>query len=474
MNKIKSIHGMAKARGCAHARLGNFCKLVSEIPTWAEDCEVTKSCEAEEMAALLGGPGGIMHDRSGDSPDSEIPAAYTFFAQFVDHDITLDTRSELHGEALDEKAIEALPNLRTASLDLDCVYGFGPEASPYLYDGEQPGRLRVGNAVNPHDLPRSSDGTALIGDPRNDENIFVSQMHLLFLLFHNRRILGRDFEEAQRDVRYHYQWLVLNDFLKRVVDPEVFSYAMCEMRKGTFPKCDIVDDCGRLCMPVEFSVAAFRFGHTLVRSTYPVNARYPVVELFDERFGTEGFGPVPPELTVDWRVLLDVEACEPYARSKAVDHLLADELIRLPDSVVGRSASENDRSLAFRNLLRGFVLGLPSGQRLALALRDKGYPIDPQADLAFCDIPGWHCVDARWRAKLERHTPLFFYLMREAGVLGGGERLGPVGSAVLMEVFGAMLLLCDSFFSEPDWRPDECLGGEHFTLADLVRYVSVD
>ena len=472
MNKGKSMHGMTKARGCDHARLGNFCKLFPDLPSWAAECGIEHPCEAAEVAALLGGPGGVMHDFDDSSSDSEAPAAYTFFAQFIDHDITLDTQTNLHGDELDNAKVREVANLRSASLDLDCVYGFGPEASPYLYDQTQPGRLLVGNDVNENDLPRNSDGRALIGDPRNDENIFVAQLQLLFLRFHNRRILGRGFEDAQKDVRYHYQWLVLYDFLRRFCDPGVFDYALKEIKKKALPKCEIWDKYGRLCMPVEFSVAAYRFGHTLVRSHYPANEHYPAIELFDERFGTEGFGPVPPELTVDWRFLLDVDDCHPYVKSKAVDHLLADELIRLPDPVVGRNAPANDRSLAFRNLLRGYVLGLPDGQSVAHALKDKGYPVDPHADLQFDEIRGWDCLGEKWRKKLEGHTPLFFYILREAGVLGGGRHLGPVGSAILMEVFGAMLVHCKTFLNEKGgWTPDKCLGGEDFTLARLVRYV---
>lgn len=171
--------------------------------------------------------------------------------------------------------------------------------------------------------------------------------------------------------------------------------------------------------------------------------------------------------------IADVEQCNEYVKSKALDHLLPDELIRLPDPIVGRFASENDRSLAFRNLLRGYVLGLPSGQQTAKELKKKGYPIDPEQDLLFCDIPGWSCIESEIRNKLEKHTPLFFYLMREAGVKENGQRLGPVGSAILLEVFGAMLLHCDTFLKEPDWRPASCIAGEDcFTLADLVRYVN--
>lgn len=472
MNTCKPMHGTSKAKGCSHLSLGNFCKLFPDLKPWGEDCGVQHQCEAEYIAKVIGGVGGIMHDVNSDSSDSCLPAAYTFFAQFIDHDITLDSTSNLHGDPKSTEEVNTLPNMRSASLDLDCVYGFGPDVMPFLYDQTQTGRLYTGTDENKNDVPRDDQGRALIGDPRNDENLFVSQLQLIFLRFHNRRIVGRSFEDAQQDCRYHYQWLVLHDFLKRICDETIFNYVLGEIKKGKYPKCDIRDKCHRICMPIEFSVAAYRFGHTLVRSQYPANIDYPVIDLFDERFGTEGFSPVPPELTVDWRYLLDVEPCHEYVFSKAFDHLLADELIRMPDPIVGRFASENDRSLAFRNVLRGYALGLPSGQRVAAALKAKGYDINPGQNLHFDKLPTWPCIEKKYQEKLESHTPLFLYLMREAGTVGKGQRLGPVGSAILLEVFGAMLVYCDSFLKHKGWKPDPCIAkGDDFTLADLVRYV---
>ena len=138
MTEKKTMHGTARAIGCSHLRLGNFGRLLNIPMTWADDVMIGNQRRAEEIAAALGGQNGVMHDVEDASGDSVIPAAYTFFAQFVDHDITLDAGSELHNPELPPHAIDGLPNLRSASLDLDSVYGFGPDASPHLYDPTWP------------------------------------------------------------------------------------------------------------------------------------------------------------------------------------------------------------------------------------------------------------------------------------------------------------------------------------------------
>ena len=179
--KCPSHHGMTSGRGCSHASLGTFGRMFEHLsPAYFSD----------EALEALGAPKGLMHDRTGASKDSDIPAAYTFFAQFVDHDVTLDVSSQLNSPTIQEP--ETLGNLRTMTLDLDCLYAFGPEASPYLFEDD---RLVVGNPENESDLRRvvhtdskgkiTEVGRALIGDPRNDENIFVSQLQFAFHKFHN-------------------------------------------------------------------------------------------------------------------------------------------------------------------------------------------------------------------------------------------------------------------------------------------------
>lgn len=458
-------HGMTKARGCPHAAVSRFGRLV-DLP----GLPVT-----EARAALLGGPGGLMHDFDGESANSPIPAGYIFFAQFIDHDITLDAESKLRGDPLSPAEIGALPNVRSPSLDLDCVYGFGPEASPHIYDPGRPGHLAV--ADNGRDLARSPGGVALIGDPRNDENIFVGQLQLLFHRLHNRLYAERvqpdhgdgsvRFEEAQRETRYHYQWLVLFDLLKRLCNRKVYIQAVEALLAGdaAFPYLHRPDAHGELVMPVEFSVAAYRVGHTLVRSRYAVNAANLDVELFDPRFDLRGFDAVPPELVVDWRYLLPVDPCVRPRPCKAVDPLLADALQNLP--VVG-SNNPLDRALAFRNLLRGNALSLPSGQDMAAKLAGVYPAIDPNFDPQITHPDPANKADV---AALNKATPLFYYVLREAELLEQGQRLGPVGSAILMEVFGGMLRYCTpSIITDKAWAPDPCVAaGDDFDRLRCVR-----
>jgi hypothetical protein len=360
--------------------------------------------------------------------------------------------------------------------------------------------MLTGNPENHDDLARNHQGRALIGDPRNDENIFVSQMQLMFVRFHNRLMAGRSFEQAQRQARFHYQYIVWNDFLKKICDPDVFNYLndalLAAATKRNAGEADydpkklfhLVDDCGRPLMPVEFSVAAYRFGHVTVRSNYPVNKNMPVIELFDERFSTLGFSPVPSDLIVDWHYLLPIDPGFTPIMTKAFNHELVDELIRLPDPIVGKRAPAHDRSLAFRNLLRGYVLGLPSGQNIADAMATLGVPVDPNQDLKFGEIRGWDKIDEPTRNKLQQHTPLFFYLMREAGEIAKGKHLGPLGSAIVLRTFGSMLLNCRSYLTEKghltgeqakrcggysEWQPlPEIKGDGELELADIARYLN--
>ena len=221
-----------------------------------------------------------------DEENTGISAGYTYLGQFIDHDITFDPASSL------DKTNDpnALVDYRTPRFDLDSVYGRGPDDQPYLYQDDGLhfllGKQLTGNPVDggTHDLPRNGSSgrrRALIGDPRNDENVIVSQLQGIFLRFHNALVdylSGTDatFGDVQRLVRWHYQWVILHDFLPTIIGPEMLYSILPHLKSGK----SITEDRPQLrfynprndpFMPVEFSVAAYRFGHSMVRPIYRLN-----------------------------------------------------------------------------------------------------------------------------------------------------------------------------------------------------------
>lgn len=143
-------HGMSKARGCSHTAVSRFGRMLN----------IGNADLTEAEAAAIGGPGGLMHDFDGSSPDSGIPAGYTFFAQFIDHDITLDAGSNFRDDPA-QVDVERLANVRSSSLDLDCVYGFGPEARSYC----QFWCMRATSSLDQAASRCSSGGSSVTGIP---------------------------------------------------------------------------------------------------------------------------------------------------------------------------------------------------------------------------------------------------------------------------------------------------------------------
>ncbi|MFL6374452.1 MAG: peroxidase family protein, partial [Pyrinomonadaceae bacterium] len=337
---------------------------------------------------------------SDDEENTGISAGYTYLGQFIDHDLTFDPASSLQKQ----NDPDALVDFRTPRFDLDNIYGRGPDDQPYLYQGDGV-KLLLGRPLTGNDDPASCDlprnnpdeggGTsgrrrALIGDPRNDENVIVSQLQALMLRFHNHMVdvlsakhaddpAFRDpktlFTQAQRAVRWHYQWIVVNDFLSTIAGPEIVDTLLPHLRKGTA----IDDDPPQLkffnwhkepYMPIEFSVAAYRFGHSMVRPIYRLNQTLPVRQAIfapDENASLTGFRAFPDSWALDWSLFFDLgikgQPTSGPARlqhSYKIDTSLVNPLGNLPD-VIGA----NVPSLAERNLIRGWRMGLPSGQAVA-------------------------------------------------------------------------------------------------------------
>jgi hypothetical protein len=429
-----------------------------------------------------------------DDEESGIPALYTYLGQFIDHDITFDPASSLQKQ----NDPDALVDFRTPRFDLDNVYGRGPDDQPYMYDGGDSfllGDPIQGGDPNARDLARNNASIrrALIGDPRNDENSIVSQLQGLFLRFHNRTRTDNPnlaFSEVQKQVRFHYQYVVLNDFLPRIVDSAVLS----ELKSGQHY------DRGKLkffhwkhepFMPVEFSVAAYRLGHSMIRPGYRLNDSillpiFPVPPSVAPGFpeGLTGFRAMNPAWGIDWGRFIDIDTRSSDGAKRLqfayrIDTSLVNPLKSLPPAV-----ASNPASLAQRNLERGWRLGLPSGQEVAKAmgvtpLADKDILIGQGVDKP--DAPLKDIVAAAGPV-FTKNCPLWTYVLAEAmhfkapvkipvkeSLTVSTPRLGPVGGRIVAEVFlGLLFGDNDSFLSQhPLWHPDK---KPNYALKDFINY----
>src|SRR5262245_62174487 len=453
----------------------------------------------ENIFVELGEVMSASFDKPKDGPDAEesgIPALYTYLGQFIDHDITFDPASSLQ-QANDP---DALTDFRTPAFDLDNVYGRGPDDQPYMYNGDSfVTGVPIQGACDPDavDLPRGPNGRALIGDPRNDENSIVSQLQGLFLRFHNRfRAQNPDlsFADVQQEVRFHYQFVVLNDFLNRVVDEGVLN----DLRtNGKFDRNKIRFYKPRNApfMPVEFSVAAYRLGHSMVRPGYRLNDNVlePIfpVPLQGLPEGLTGFRAMNPVWGIDWGRFIDVDTRK-YDGTPAENRRRLQLAYRLDTSVVNPlsdlppAVASNPSSLPARNLLRGLRLGLPSGQDVARAMgvqpiRDKDILIGKATGIAGDAMsivdPALHLPSV-----FKKNCPLWTYILAEAmqhqedvtipvqeSVTIKTPRLGPVGGRIVAEVFlGLLFGDRNSMLSQdPHWHP---ASGPSYTLRDFVNY----
>jgi Animal haem peroxidase len=458
-----------------------------------------------------------------DPEESGIPALYTYFGQFIDHDLTFDPEPNFKKI----KDARAVIDFRTAAFDLDNVYGRGRDDQPFMYDGDKfllGVRILGGSphGAGAHDLARNSLGRALIGDPRNDENSIVSQLQGVFHRFHNRAIEEnkekddtKRFNDTQRMVRDHYQYVVMNDFLPKIVSGAVLASLKTNGRwdpaKLTLFTRDRLGEAFQPdypFMPVEFSVAAYRLGHSMVRPGYRLNdgtleAIFPVHRNTGRNFpeGLTGFRALITDWAIDWARFIDVEerdygpnpdnTPEPTQKqiremfrrlqfAYRIDTSLVDPLGSLPPSVAA-----NPGSLALRNLQRGEQFRLPTGQEIARKMGIK--PLDDEDILIgkAVDTPGKGeepvSIATIAGDSFKGKCPLWTYILAEAaqnktsmdipakGAPGkvSTPQLGPVGGRIVAETFLALLNADQkSFLHGPDWKPN----GGKFGLRQLVMY----
>src|SRR5437763_8392822 len=355
---------------------------------------------------------------------------YTYFGQFVGHDLTYDS-TPLAGPYAET---ENTPNFRTATFDLYNVYADGPAGSPYLYEGEEVAEtFKIGTTVpsgSRRDLP-IGHGRLLIGDlqdTRNVDNLLLRQLHVLFLKFHNEAIRqlqtnpeiksvadslgqGSVFEKARRLVCWRYQWIIRHDYLPRILHNDVWQYQRHRLPVGPTKE---------FCVPIEFALAAFRFGHSMVRNAYRLNCRHKRVLIGELMELGQKAEPISDDDLVEWGTFFDgLLTSGPPASSSYIDtsvslamHGLSAGTIRLANKLEAIDPS----NLPVRTLLRGARAELPSGQEAAEALAAEG-KIKPEDQLTSIQLATDTCNSSGnvlSRNDLEGNTPLFYYILKEA------------------------------------------------------------
>ncbi len=458
-------HGMGRLKGIEHfcnpmkdqTRRDRFGRMFPELGAAYTSVDVLRE---------IGKAGGNMDGgKNANRVNEDLDVGHIFFGQFVDHDITLDLESSLGGNA---EASE-IGNTRTPTLDLDCIYGAGPDDAPFMYHsrGKFKGvKLLTGADEGSSDANAAKDllrtpifpeppdgparGRAIIGDHRNDENRIISQMQLAMIGFHNHNadLLAADyeghalFEEARRLTTWHYQWLIVNEFLPRICGAGVVNRVLACGRQHYCPSN------GEPFIPIEFSVAAYRFGHSMIPQRVGIQ-KGKVFNLFGDVLGT-GFRALKSnDGVVDWAELFDINS-QVTQKAEKLDTLMAEILLKLP------FIKNDENSLATRNLLRGNIFMLPAGEKVAEKIGQD--PADIQAVMTK--------ILTVSDGNIKAGAPLWLYLLAEAEEVGRedangnkdthkGEGLGPVGGTIVAETIIGLLELDPRSFmgANRNWTP---------------------
>lgn len=479
------------ARGHRGAPAANvdFGRIFPELPPFAEASDAVRAALLE-----VGQTGGIMDAADqltagakalivdptvngnptasnpyGTNPDNPtMTAGSTFVGQFTDHDITFDQTSQL---GVPQNPLLS-PNTRTPALDLDSVFGGGPGLRPDLYvenpDGSVGPKLKTGTGGVHEDVPRveNGDGTysALLGDPRNDENVIIAGLHCAHILFYNRVLDELDQhdmarfpaahspERANRYIQFllarqvtlwHYQWLLVNEHLPQIAGQAVVNDVLRRANKFYKPPR------GDAFMPIEFGAAAYRFGHSMVRPSYRANftsgtgdSASPTADpffalVFDNTTPnfSDPVGYDRPDLLggypaarryIGWQTFFDLGDGQ-VKNNKKIDTTMSSVLFTIPVPAIAPHTQTSPTVLPQRNLLRQLTWGLPSGQAVARVMR---LPALSPADLA--EIGAVY-------APFASSTPLWYYILAEAKVAAGGVNLGPVGGRIVAETLIGLL-----------------------------------
>ena len=526
----RGVRGLTLPRSSLlfEGRFGRIFRALPPAEFGDNDKQTLKSLHT--LAGKMVGPDDKAKDGA-DPEESGIPALYTYLGQFIDHDLTFDPASSLQ----QQNDIDALTDYRTPRFDLDNIYGRGSDDQPYLYQneaGKAAPKLLLGDDLSggtvtvppAADLPRNpKNKRAIIGDPRNDENLLISQFQVIFYRFHNRFVdehptMG--FHEVQRQVRFHYQWMLINDFLPTLISKDVCNRVFPHLGSGASiadepPDIRFYHSKNEAFMPLEFSAAAYRFGHSMIRPGYRLNDdKHTLLTIFGDEGhlprprSLRGFMPPEPTWGIDWGRFIDIDdrpngvmlddtgnvvgTVPPRKPTKAekdvmtkrlqlayrIDTSVAKPLSDLPPDVADLVLT----SLIERNLIRSWRLRLPSGQDVARAMGvvpleaiNIGKFEDDATAADFTDLNNNSVVGLE---RFKDNCPLWVYILAETfdqiaeGKFGVKSRLlGPVGGTIVAETFAGLLHYDSHSFLNlnPRWTP-EVGDGTTFGLKEFVSY----
>lgn len=412
--------------------------------------------------------------------DSDNPAILTYFGQFIDHDITARTdrdgnvtsigKGELILPLEPDQVIRLLRNGRRPTLDLDSVFGDGPglvsgqEAiegsmsvtqSQILYEQDNL-KLSIfedkSGGTARFDLIRSTDVDkaidedgklvekimypATIADGRNDENVIISQLQTAFIKFYNAIYNAstedgpkRKYIRARQLATWAYQFVVVNDYLCKVCDPAVVEDTLVNGPRFIGASAGR----GSAFMPLEFSTAAFRFGHSMIRPFYKLNnlsGNVNIMNLLGTNGNPDNFGGLemgdPKQLVaervIDWNNFVGSDP----QKARKIDSKISKGLFDL--SLGDRRSDPVLKHLARSNLFRGYNLSIPTGQAMCDA-----FGIRPMTAKQIRSGQGEETATLLENSYLDQRTPLFYYILREAAFQQGGQRLGELGSRIVSE-----------------------------------------